>query len=148
MKILPSYKETFEGYTLDREGSSLPTESGVYMMYRCIPDPATHSVELVELFYIGKATNLKQEIMNHKRRAEFLAQAKEGEVICYSFAFVSRVQYDVVENGLVYMQKPRLNDNLKWKYNHQDAAFHFSGACDLLKYVEYKIVDGVVIPLK
>ena len=45
------------------------------------------------------------------------------------------------------MQKPRLNDNLKWNYNHQDAAFHFSGACDLLKYVDYNIVDKVIIPL-
>lgn len=147
MAILSSYRKTFEGYKLDREGNSLPAESGVYMMYRCIPDQATHSVELVELFYIGKATNLKQEIMNHKRRAEFLAQAKQDEVICYSYALVNRIQYDVVENGLVYMQKPRLNDNLKWNYNHQDAAFHFSGACALLKYEDYKIIDKVVIPL-
>ncbi len=147
MATLPTYRKEFEGYTLDRYGNTLPTDSGVYMMYRCIPDPAARTVELVELFYIGKATDLKQEIMNHKRRAEFLAQAKLGEEICYSYAFVSRVQYDVVENGLVYMQKPRLNNNLRWNYNHQDAEFHFSGTCDLLKHVDYKIVDKVVIPL-
>lgn len=147
MNILPSYRKKFEGYTLDSEGENLPTESGVYMIHRCVPDPVTHTVNLVELFYIGKATNLKQEIMNHKRRPEFLAQAKRGEVICYSYAFVNRVQYDIVENGLIFMQKPRLNDNLKWNYNHQDAAFHFSGACDLLSYKDYKIVNDVVIPL-
>ena len=67
MIILPTYRKMFKGYTLDRDGNSLPTDSGVYMMYRCIPDQASHSVELVELFYIGKATNLKQEIMNQKR---------------------------------------------------------------------------------
>lgn len=147
MAILPTYRKEFKGYTLDRDGESLPTDSGVYMMYRCVPHPETRTVDLVELFYIGKATDLKQEIMNHKRRAEFLAQAKQGEEICYSYAFVSRVQYDVVENGLVYMQKPRLNDKLKWNYNHQDAEFHFSGACALLKYNDYKIVDKVIIPL-
>lgn len=147
MKMLPTYRKEFDGYILDREGNNLPTDSGVYMIYRCVPCPEDHSVNLIELFYIGKATNIQNEIMHHERRDEFLKQAKEGEVICYSYTFVNKTQYDIIENALVFMQKPRLNTNLKYNYNHQDAAFHFSGACDLLKYTDYKIENQVVIPL-
>ena len=147
MKKLPAYKKEFEGYILDSDVDTLPRESGVYIIYRCVFNPETNKVDLKELFYIGKASDLLQEIKYHKRRNEFLAQAKKGEELCYSFALVSKSQYDIIENSLIFMQKPRLNDNLTDSYNHQDAAFHFSGACGLLKYTDYKIENGVVIPL-
>lgn len=148
MEELPQYRVMFNGYILDKEREYLPNYSGVYMIYRCVPEPQTHTVDLKELFYIGKATNIKTEITGHKRREEFLAQAKPGEEICYAYAHVTRVQYDVVENGLIYMQKPRLNNNLVDSYNHQNAEFHFTGRCDLLKYTDYQIVDERIIPLK
>lgn len=147
MKILPSYKKEYKGYILDRDVDTLPRESGVYMIYRCIFDPETNKVDLKELFYIGKASDLFQEVKYHKRRDEFLAQAKKGEELCYAFALVSKLQYDIIENSLIFMQEPRLNKNLIDSYDHQDAAFHFSGACGLLRYTDYKIENQVVIPL-
>lgn len=144
MKILPTYKKDFVGYRLDRDVDTLPRESGVYMIYRCVYDQKTDKVELKELFYIGKASDLFQEVKYHKRREEFLAQTKKGEVLCYSYALVNKLQYDIIENSLIFMQKPRLNNNLKDSYDHQDATFHFSGACDLLKYADYKIENEVV----
>jgi len=147
MKKLPTYKKVFEGYRIDSDVDTLPRESGVYMIYRCVFDKKTNSVDLKELFYIGKASDLLQEVKYHKRREEFLAQARDGEVICYSFALVNKLQYDIIENSLIFMQKPRLNNNLTDSYDHQDAVFHFSGACDLLKYKDYKIENGVVISL-
>lgn len=147
MNLLPSYKKSFKGYYLDRDISSLPHDSGVYMIYRCVYDEKTDEVNLKELFYIGKASDLFQEVRYHKRRNEFLAQAKVGEEICYSYTLVSKQQYDIIENALVFMQKPRLNTNLVDSYDHQDAAFHFSGSCSMLKLIDYKIVDGVIAAL-
>lgn len=147
MKMLPTYNKEFEGYRLDNDIDTLPRESGVYMIYRCVFDQKTDKVELKELFYIGKASDLLQEVKFHKRREEFLAQAKKGEVLCYSYALVNKLQYDIIENSLIFMQKPRLNNNLRDSYDHQDAAFHFSGACGLLDYTDYKIENEVVISL-
>lgn len=147
MKIINVYRKTFYGYILDENIDSLPQESGVYMIYRCEYYRDADEVDLKELFYIGKATDLHQEIKYHKRREEFLAQAKEGEQICYSFCFVSRIQYDIIENALIFMQKPRLNDKLKYNYDHQDGIFNFSGKCGLIKYNDFRIVNKVVIPL-
>lgn len=147
MTQLPVYNVKFQGYKLDRDVDNMPDESGVYMIYRCLYNKNTDTVSLQELIYIGKATSLHQEVCYHKRRSEFLAQAREGESLCYAYAKVSRVQYDVVENALIYMQKPRLNDNLKDNYNHQDAEFHFLDRCRLLDYTNFKIIDGEIIPL-
>lgn len=64
-----------------------------------------------------------------------------------SCTLVSKQQFDIIENALVFMQKPRLNTNLVDSYDHQDAAFHFSGNCSLLRLTDYKIFDGVVIAI-
>lgn len=147
MSTLVTYRKNFQGYYPDSMVDSLPQESGVYMIYRCVVDRIKRTVDLIELFYIGKATNLHQEVKYHKRRKEFLAQAEEGEEICYSFTLVNLQQYDIIENGLIYMQKPRLNNNLTDSYDHQDAEFHFTGKCGFLDYTDYQIVNEVVIPL-
>lgn len=147
MAQLPTYNVSFGGYILDKDRDKLPEYSGVYMIYRCVYNEVTKKGSLIELFYIGKATNIQQEICYHKRRSEFLAHAKQGEQICYAYASVNRVQYDVVENGLIFMQKPSLNNNLVDSYNHHDAEFHFSGRCGLLKNTNYQIVNQKVIPL-
>lgn len=147
MAILPAYNISFDGYKMDRNVDKLPTYSGIYMIYRGIYDEENNTVELKELFYIGKATDIHQEVHYHNRRAEFLKQAEIGEEICYAYAQVSRVQYDIIENSLVFMQKPRLNTELVNHYNHQNAEFHFNGTCNLLDYVDYQIINEVIISL-
>lgn len=147
MNNLPLYNVKFQGYKLDKDVKTMPDESGIYMIHRCVFNKEEDTVSLVELFYIGKATSLLTEVSQHKRRDEFLSQAKKGETICYSYAKVNRIKYDVVENALIYMQKPRLNNNLIDSYNHQDAEFHFSEKCRLLHFKDYRILDGVIEPL-
>ena len=88
MAKLPVYNIEFHGYKLDKDVEKLPTYSGIYMIYRCIYNAATDRVTLKELFYIGKATNLHDEVNYHKYRKEFLKQAQPGEEICYAYAEV------------------------------------------------------------
>ena len=147
MANLPVYNIEFSGYKLDQDVEKLPTDSGVYIIYRCVYNKTTDKVQLVELIYIGKATSLRQEVAHHKRREEFLAEAGDGETLCYAYAIVPRVQYDIIENALIYTTEPRLNTNLVDNYDHQDAEFHFSGRCDKLEYYDFKIVDGVILEL-
>lgn len=145
MNKLPVYSVTFQGYMLDEDANdNMPDESGIYMIYRCVYNQKSNTVSLLELFYIGKAKSLHQEVCYHNRRPEFLKQANKGETICYSYAKVNRVQYDIVENALIFMQAPRLNTNLTDNYIHQDAEFHFSGKCKMLDYTDFRIVAGEI----
>ena len=147
MSTIPSYEILFIGYRLDSKVATLPHDSGVYLIYRCIYNEEKNEVQLKELFYIGKATDLYQEVGHHKRRDEFLAKAQKGEEICYSYALVDKKQYDIIENALIFMQKPKLNTNLRDSYDHQDAEFHFSGRCAKLKTHDYKIESGILTRL-
>lgn len=136
---MKKYNITFMGYRRDVNARTLPSSSGVYMVYRCVYNVDKNTVDLKELFYIGQAFDLNHEINYHARREEFLAQAKDGEQICYAYARVDKADLDIVENALIFAQKPRLNTNLKNNYNHEAAQFQIEGKCSLLKHTNYSI---------
>lgn len=139
--MMKKYNITFMGYRRDVNAKTLPSSSGIYMVYRCVYNVDKNTVDLKELFYIGQAFDLNHEINFHARRDEFLAQAKDGEQICYAYARVDKADLDVVENALIFAQKPRLNINLKNSYNHEAAQFQIEGKHALLKHVNYSIEE-------
>lgn len=127
------------GYRRDVNAKTLPSSSGIYMVYRCVYNEDKNTVELKELFYIGQAFDLNDEINHHARHKEFLSQAQKGEQICYAYARVDKADLDIIENALIFAQKPRLNTNLVNNYNHEAAEFQIEGKCALLRYTNYSI---------
>lgn len=136
---MKKYNVTFMGYRRDVNAKTLPSSSGIYMVYRCVYNEDKNTVDLKELFYIGQAFDLNHEINYHARREEFLAQAKEGEQICYAYARVDKADLDIVENALIFAQKPRLNTNLRNNFNHEASQFQIEGKCALLQHTNYSI---------
>lgn len=138
---MKQYDVFFNGYRRDEFCNGLPEYSGIYMIYRCNYNEKSQTVKLIELFYIGQSKNINQEVCHHARRDEFLSQAKKNETICYSYAHVNDKDLDIVENALIFMQKPRLNENLKENYNHEDARFLIEGKNGLLRYTDFSITN-------
>lgn len=136
---MKKYVVFFNGYRRDVLRNGLPEKSGIYMIYRCKFNEIEKSVSLKELFYIGQSKNINHEVCYHARRNEFLQQAEQGETICYSYAFVDEKELDIIENALIFTQKPRLNEKLKDNYNHEDAQFIIEGKNGLLKYTDFSI---------
>lgn len=136
---MKEYVVFFNGYRRDLFRDGLPEKSGIYMIYRCKYNKSEKTVSLKELFYIGQSKNINHEVCYHARRDEFLLQSRQGETICYSYALVDKKDLDIIENALIYMQKPRLNENLKDNYNHDDARFVIEGKNGLLKYTDFSI---------
>lgn len=137
--VMKKYNITFMGYRRDANARTLPSSSGIYMVYRCKYNDDRNTVTIIELFYIGQAFDLNDEINYHARHQEFLAQAKDGEQICYAYARVDKADLDIIENALIFAQKPRLNYDLKDSYHHEAAEFQIEGKCALLKHTNYSI---------
>lgn len=136
MKI---YNILFRGYRRDSNKAGLPTYSGIYMVYRCTFNQEKQTVSLKELLYIGQAQNIQDRISHHNMHQEFIDATNDGEQICYSYAEVNEQDLDIVENALIFAQKPRLNDELKDNYNHKPAQFNIEGQCALLDYTDFSI---------
>src|SRR5262245_52859658 len=58
---------TFKGYFKWTALESIPEESGVYVVYDGVPNPATNDVWLRRVLYIGEAENVRERIVNHER---------------------------------------------------------------------------------
>lgn len=133
------YNINFKGYRRDCNKATLPHDSGIYMVYRCIYDSFTDKVTLKEIIYIGQAEDLCDRLNNHDKRPLFLKACERGEEICYAYANVSMDDLNIVENALVFAQKPRLNFDLVDSFNYDSAAFLVEGKCALLDYTDFTI---------
>ena len=78
-------------------------------------------------------------INHHDKYIQFLETCASGEEICYAYANVSMDDLDIVENALVFAQKPRLNSDLVDSFNHESAGFLVEGKCALLDYTDFTI---------
>lgn len=129
----------FKGYRRDCNKATLPHYSGIYIVYRCLYKTTTGKVILKGIVYIGQAEDLNERLNNHEKYSEFMNACKTNEEICYAYANVSLDDLDIIENALIYSQKPPLNTDLINSYNHESASFMIEGCCSLLKYTDFSI---------
>lgn len=129
----------FKGYWRDENKNGIPTTSGIYIVYHCTYIPETDTVRLNNIIYIGQAENLNERIRTHDKRADFIRECRGTENLCYSVAEVSAAELDMVENALIYAQKPSLNERFKDMYRYSQAEFHLEGRCALMKHKDFTI---------
>lgn len=136
---MKKYNLIFKGYWRDCNQENVLEVSGVYLVYRCVYNADSKTVRLVELMYIGQADNVRMRIANHDKYDLFLSECEANETLCYSVAEVAKSDLNIVENALIYAQKPRLNGTNKDNYNYDAAEFHLEGRCKLMKHLNFKI---------
>lgn len=135
---MKNYILNFDGYWRECNKRDLPTYSGIYLVYRSRYNPQNDTVSLVEIIYIGQTDNIHDRLINHEKKELFLSQLREHEELCYSCAEVVE-DIDLVENALIFAQKPILNDLGKDNYNYSRAHFLLNGSCTHMKYTNFNI---------
>lgn len=131
-------KLTFDGYWRDCNKNGLPNNSGIYMIYRCQYDMQNNTVSLIDIIYIGQSENIHDRLLDHEKYELFKSKLLIGEDLCYSYAKVDK-DIDLVENALIFVQRPVLNDQNKYVYNYERAHILVEGACACLKYKNFNI---------
>ena len=128
----------FEGYWRDRNKGGLPTYAGIYSVYRCRYNLDSNTVSLIDIIYIGKADNIHDRHINHEKYSSFLSLLQEGEELCFACAPITE-NIDMVENALIFLQKPTLNDQGKNNYNYTEAHFTIEGANACFKCTSFNM---------
>lgn len=135
---MKDYILNFDGYWRECNKNGLPTYPGIYLVYRSRYNPQNDTVSLVEIIYIGKTDNIHDRIIKHEKYDLFVSQLREHEELCYSCAEVVE-DIELVENALIFVQKPVLNDQGKDSYNYSRAHFVLDGCCTRMKYTNFNI---------
>lgn len=135
---MKDYILNFDGYWRECNKNGLPTYPGIYLVYRSRYNPQKDTVSLVEIIYIGKTDNIHDRLTKHEKYDLFVSQLREHEELCYSCAEVVE-DIELVENALIFVQKPVLNDQGKDSYNYSRAHFVLDGSCTRMKYTNFNI---------
>lgn len=135
---MKDYILNFDGYWRECNKNGLPTYPGIYLVYRSRYNPQNDTVSLVEIIYIGKTDNIHDRLIKHEKYDLFVSQLREHEELCYSCAEVVE-DIELVENALIFVQKPVLSDQGKDSYNYSRAHFVLDGSCTRMKYTNFNI---------
>lgn len=133
------YILNFQGYWRECNKGGLPSYAGIYVVYRAIYNSKTDRVLLNEIIYIGQANNIRERHQKHEKYDEFCSRLKTGEELCYSCAEVDGRYLDLLENALIFAQKPALNSIGKESYKHQAAHIKLDGQCACMNYTDFNI---------
>ena len=138
---MKTYTLNFNGYWREANKGGIPSVPGIYLVYRCIYNRIANTVSLLELVYIGQSDNVKRRINEHSDTNDLGACLRQGEELCYSVAEIRIQDLGLVENALIFAQKPRMNAIGKKSYNYPDASFNIGGRCALLRYTSFNITN-------
>ena len=138
-KEIKQYHLNFRGYWREINKGGIPAVSGVYLVYRCNYNTLQDTVRLNEILYIGQSENVHDRIANHEKASQFSSKLQNGEELCYACAEVAKADLNIVENALIFAQKPILNDVLKDTFNFGKVAIKADGRCACLTYTDYSI---------
>ena len=128
-----TFNQDFKGYRRESKISTLPADSGVYGVYRCIFNMDRETVTLNELIYIGKADDLNDRINNHEDWDDWKAKLKKGEEICFCYTFVGKNANVRVEAALINSNKPPLNIEYKNSFPFDKTIVNCTGNHEFIK---------------
>lgn len=121
----------FQGYYLKRE--SLPSLPGIYCVYRCAVNRDKKTVFIKELLYIGESIDVNNRLENHDRFLDWQNSLGYGEVLCYSYAYVSNIDRERAEAALIYKHQPRFNEQHIYDFGYLKTEIITKGQNKLLE---------------
>lgn len=120
----------FEGYWSEKNKLGVPSQGGVYCVYRCTTTEGR--LEAVkQLLYIGKSSDVNDRIANHEKLEKWESHLKDGESLYYSFAPKVLLR-DQAEAALIYKHRPPINTEYKYSFPFPDTLLKTSGKSALL----------------
>ncbi len=125
-------KLSFNGYWREVNKNSIPSKSGIYLVYVCRYDESEKTVTLDKLIYTGESDDVCDRIDGHEKWPEWRRHVPQGSQLCFSFAGVTSPDRERAEAALIYYHKPPCNTEYVDSFPFEDTTVESSGKCALL----------------
>lgn len=123
---------SFAGYWREVKKGTIPSKSGIYLVYVCRHDETEDKVTLDKLIYIGEAEDVNYRIANHEKWPEWHRYVPTGSEICFSFADAVSPDRERAEAALIYYHKPPCGVDYVDAFPFEDTTVESTGRCPLL----------------
>lgn len=137
---MKKFEINHEGYCKDCFRCKLPAVAGIYIVYKCIPNKANNTIDIKDILYIGETENIRKrhngtagKPEKHEHYDDFVDAAGGEENVCYGWIPLSNNTEEErkwIQDALIHMQQPPINDASKLHYNHLAAEIRIYGAPD------------------
>ena len=122
----------FAGYWRELNIISIPKEAGIYVVYECLYNSISNTVDLFKVIYIGEAINVNERIVTHEKWPEWRRHRSLLKEICFSFSPITRPDRQRAEAALIYRHKPLANDEYKYSFPFDETTMALTGDAALL----------------
>lgn len=103
----------FNGYWREKDINGISSRSGVYCVYESAYNVNKDTVRIHRLIYIGEADDVNERIVDHEKWDKWKRYIRQGNELCFSFAYVESSDRDRVEAALIFKHKSPVNDEYK-----------------------------------
>lgn len=120
------------GYWTDEQLRDVPSESGIFCVFRAGPDLQSGEMAVQELLYIGEHRNVRHRLQYHEDRPKWQECLKEGEILWYSVGLSGYVNRERLVAAMIHAHKPRLNREYLDTFPFEETTVHLYGKRDKL----------------
>ena len=124
---------TFDGYWRENAINSIPSKSGIYIVYEGSYNSQSDLITLHKVIYIGESENVNTRISGHEKwRPDWRKHCGGNKELCFTFAHVMNPDRERGEAALIYKHKPPTNDEYKYSFPFDETTMNLSGKIVLL----------------
>ncbi|MFM5842329.1 GIY-YIG nuclease family protein [Aeromonas sanarellii] len=122
----------FKGYYREANKSSVPSQSGIYCVYRCVPTDTGLAIN--KLLYIGESQDVNARLANHEKLEGWERHLRHNrdEILCYSFGAVPPNDRVRCESALINRHQPPENIEYTGDFNYQETTIILTGRTKFL----------------
>jgi hypothetical protein len=100
----------FSGYWSEYNRGLMPRRAGVFCVYRAHFNDLSKSTTMLELLYIGGATDVNECLVAHRLAEQWRACLGPDDSLSFSFGSVALTDLAACETALVMQHRPRCNE--------------------------------------
>ncbi|MDY7764465.1 GIY-YIG nuclease family protein [Aeromonas caviae] len=123
----------FKGYYRESKKDLIPSQSGIYCVYRCVP--TDDGLIINELLYIGESQDVKGRLANHNKQKDWERHLRlsKNEILCYTFGAVPPRDRVRCESALISQHQPPENIEYTGGFNDEETTIVLTGRTKFLE---------------
>jgi hypothetical protein len=121
------------GYWREKDISSILIHPGVFFVYESIYHPEEHTIDLLNLVYIGEALNIRERIRTHEKYTIWKNLFKPGHELCFATGSVEDYFRERVKTAYVFGNNPLANNGAIYQFPFDNTTLISTGKTALLK---------------
>jgi len=121
------------GYWREEDLFNILTHSGIFFVYESTYNPDEHTVDLLNLIYIGEALNIRDRILTHDKFNTWKSMIRSGNELCFATGNVEDYFRERVKVAYVFGNRPAANNGNISQFPFDTTTLISTGKTALLK---------------